>query len=103
MNHTNEEARKIWADQDSMPDVLNQEPQSECTADDFDVVLSAPTWVWNQGQTIRDFLDSGGELYERYFPKLGRSFFVATRGGRVTGYGESPLESIIAWAHEVKH
>jgi hypothetical protein len=103
MNHTNEEARKIWADQDSMPDVLNQEPQSECTADDFDVVLPIIAWVWHQGQTIRDFLDSGGELYERYFPKYGSSFFVATRGGRVTGYGESPIESIKAWAHKVKH
>jgi hypothetical protein len=103
MNHTNEEARAIWADQDSMPDVLNQEPQGECTADDFDVVLSAPTWVWDQGQAILDFLASGGELYERYFPKLGRTFFVATREGRVTGYGETPVESIIAWAHEVRH
>jgi hypothetical protein len=103
MNHTNEEARAIWADQDSMPDVLNQEPQSECTADDFDVVLSAPAWVWNQEQAILDFLASGGELYERYFPKFGRSFFVAMRQTNVIGYGETPLEAILSWAHQVKH
>lgn len=103
MNHTDAEARKIWADQDSMPDVLNQEPQGSVTADDFDVVLVAPKWVRNQGQAILDFLASGGELYERHFPKLGRTFFVATRGGRVTGYGETPVESISAWAHQVRH
>ena len=38
MNHTDAEARAIWADQDSMPDVLNQEPQSVCTVEDFDVI-----------------------------------------------------------------
>jgi hypothetical protein len=103
MNHSDEAARAIWADQDSMPDVLNQEPQGECTADDFDVVVNAPAWVRSQGQIICDFMSSGGELYERHFPKLGRSFFVATRGGRVTGYGETPVESILMWVHEVRH
>jgi hypothetical protein len=103
MNHSDEAARAIWADQDSMPDVLNQEPQGECTADDFDVAVTAPAWVRGQGKIICDFMSSGGELYERHFPKLGRSFFVATRGGRVTGYGETPVESILMWAHEVRH
>lgn len=106
MNHSDEAARAIWADQDSMPDVLNQEPQGECTADDFDVLAfdlaAKPMWQ-GQGQVICDFIESGGELYERHFPKLGRTFFVATRGGRMTGYGETPVESILAWAHEVKH
>ena len=106
MNHTDAEARAIWADQDSMPDVLNQEPQSTCTADDFDVVafdvVATPTWQ-GQGQVICDFMASGGELYERYFPKFGRSFFVAMRQTDVVGYGETPMEAILSWAHQVKH
>ncbi len=103
MNHSDKEARAIWADQDSMPDVLNQEPQGECTADDFDVVVTAPAWVRGQGQIICDFIASGGEVYERYFPKIGRSFFVATRHGNSIGYGETLVEAIFMWAHEVKH
>ena len=104
MNHTDTEARKIWADQDSMPDVLNQEPQGSCTADDFDVVAFAAKPIWqDQGQSICTFIESGGELYERHFPKLRRTFFVATRQTSAVGYGETPVESISAWAHQVKH
>jgi hypothetical protein len=104
--HNDEYEKIMWelyGDLELMPDVLNQEPQTTCTADDFDVVVNAPAWVRYQGQIICDFLESGGELYERHFPKLGRTFFVATRQGRVMAYGETPLESILAWAHQVKH
>jgi len=53
MEHTDAEARAIWADQDSMPDVLNQEPQSVCTVEDFDVIKpngwEAPSHEGNHG------------------------------------------------------
>ena len=105
MNHTNEEARAIWADQDSMPDVLNQEPQSECTADDFEI-LPPPSFYqfFADCKTVVTFLESGGELKHRLrLHDLNKSFFSATRNNRkIVGYGETPHEAIWSWACKTK-
>ena len=102
MNHTNEEEREIWADQDSMPDILNQEPQGSCTAEDFEVLI-APSLAVHQENIICDFLDSGGEIHEQFFHHLDKTYFVATRQERITAYGETPLEAIFMWAHQAKN
>ena len=104
MNHTNEEARAIWADQDSMPDVLHQEPQGECTADDFDVLPSdaLASFIFDC-QTVETFLESGGRMRQILHQGLNKTFFSATRNDkRIVGYGETPYEAIRLWAYKTK-
>ena len=103
MEHTDAEARAIWADQDSMPDVLNQEPQSVCTVEDFDVIKpNMYTILMDQCELVDLFMDSGGTLKAMLHPSK-KVYFSAVRDDkRIVGYGETPYEAIRLWAYKTK-
>jgi hypothetical protein len=106
MEHSKEYAKnlkELWADESPCED-----DSPPCSALEFDVLPPPVSAVINklrfQWETVWIFMESGGKLYERRYPKLGRSFFVAIRNEKKTkGYGETPYEAICMWALESKH
>ncbi len=106
MEHSKEYAKnlkELWADESPCED-----DSPPCSALEFDVLPPPVSVVINklrsQWETVWIFMESGGELYERHYPKLGRSFFVAIRNEKETkGYGETPYEAICMWALESRH
>jgi hypothetical protein len=95
--------RELWADESPCED-----DSPPCSALEFDV-LPPPVSVvikklmvdWKH---VKLFMDAGGELYERHYREMGRSFFLATRNDKETqGFGETPIDAIHAWAVKVKH
>lgn len=97
----------MGADDLPFPDLNGEEPpDSPCTVDDFGIFSPAKVMIdsFHQAEKIIcQFMESGGELYERHFVKLGRSFFVAIRYGKEKGYGETPYEAITMWMLENRH
>jgi hypothetical protein len=106
MEHSKEYLKnlnELWANESPCED-----DSPPCSALEFDI-LPPPVSVAidkfrSQWETICIFMESGGKLYERRYPELGRSFFVAVRNEKkIQGYGETPYEAILMWAHESKH
>ena len=100
-----EELKKLWADQDAMPDVNNEEPQSSFDIEGFEihpvpvhVLLEEMMEHW---QTITFFLNSGGILQERILPN-GTTCFVAYRKMQIRGYGKTPNQAITNWAYKTR-
>lgn len=95
--------KELWADESPCED-----DSPPCDPLEFDV-LPPPVSVSinklrSDWEAVWLFMESGGELYERHYPKLGRSFFVAIRNEKeIKGYGETPHEAILMWAHESRH
>ena len=99
------EFKKLWADQDAMPDVNNEEPQSSFDPSEFDV-LPIPVHVvleelMEEWQTITFFLNSGGIIKERLIPN-GATCFIAYRKMQIIGYGKTPNQAITNWAYKTR-
>lgn len=99
------EMKKLWADQDAMPDINNEEPQSSFDPSEFDV-LPLPVHVVVQEmledfETIALFIESGGVVQERIIPN-GTTCFVAYRKMQIRGYGKTPKEAITNWAFKTR-
>jgi hypothetical protein len=101
MEHSKEymkNLQELWANESPCED-----DSPPCSALEFDVLPPPasvaidrlrPNW-----KAVYLFMESGGELYERHYRELGRSFFVAIRQDKENkGYGETPYEAICMWA-----
>jgi len=106
MEHSKEymkNLRELWADESPCED-----DSPPCGALEFDVlpppVSATIEKLRVEWDAVWIFMESGGELCERRYPKLDRSFFVATRKEKkIKGYGETPYEAVLMWAHESRH
>lgn len=97
-----EELKKLWADQDAMPDVNNEEPQSSFDIEGFEI-YPVPVHVLLRNmvedwRAISLFLESGGFIRESIHPQLPVSFFIAHRKTNINGVGKTPTRAIANWA-----
>ena len=92
----------MFEDDLPFPDINNEEPQSSCSPDDFDV---QPTTVsvmihhmFSEYIDIARFISAGGTIEERYAPTHNKHYFVAFRNKEsVRGYGETPMNALKMW------
>ena len=85
----NEKMKKLWADQDSMPDIDNEEPNTPFNVNDFEV-LTKPTLmgIADEYMAVYVFLESDGTIKERVNRHVGETYFEASRKTHAKGYGE---------------
>ena len=92
----------MFEDDVPFPDINNEEPQSSCSADDFDVQPATVSvmihHMFSEYKDIALFIGAGGTIEERHAPSIKSNYFVAFRKKEyIRGYGETPIGALKMW------